>query len=86
VRQLELLHPTHKEEIMPLITVKVFKDELSENQSSELIEKITNVVLDVTSEKLRDATWVVIEEAKNGHWGVGGRALHLRDVRAMIAD
>ena len=53
---------------------------------SELIEKITNSVTEVTSEKLRDATWVVIEEVKDGQWGVGGNALSLNDVRAMIAD
>lgn len=70
---------------MPHITVKVFKDELSEEQSSALIKNITDVVLDVTSEKLRDATWVVIEEVKDGQWGVAGRALSLDDVKAMIA-
>ncbi|MCK0069428.1 MULTISPECIES: tautomerase family protein [Kordiimonas] len=71
---------------MPLITVKVFKDELSQSQSKELIEKVTDSVLEVTSEKLRDATWVVIEEVKDGQWGVGGNALGLDDVKAMIAD
>jgi len=71
---------------MPLITVKVFKDELSQNQSTALIEKVTNSVLEVTNEKLRDATWVVIQEVNDGHWGVGGNALCLEDVKAMIAD
>jgi len=71
---------------MPLVNVKVFKDELSQDQSKELIEKITATVLDVTSEKLRDATWVVIEEVRDGHWGVGGQALRLDDVKAMIAS
>ncbi|HFE38833.1 MAG TPA: 4-oxalocrotonate tautomerase, partial [Gammaproteobacteria bacterium] len=60
---------------MPLIQVKVFKDELSTEQSSEIISKITDVVTQATSEKLRDATWVVIEEIKDGQWGVGGKAL-----------
>ena len=71
---------------MPLITVKVFKDELSQSQSKELIAKVTASVLEVTSEKLRDATWVVIEEVKDGQWGVGGNALGLDHVKAMIAD
>ncbi len=70
---------------MPLITVKVFQNELSENQSKELIEKITNSVTEVTNEKLRDAVWVVIEEVKDGQWGIGGNALSLDDVRRMIA-
>ena len=71
---------------MPLIAVKVFKDELSQEQSKALIEKITNTVLEVTSEKLRDATWVVIEEVRDGHWGVGGNPLRLDDVKTLIAS
>ncbi|MEZ4899460.1 MAG: hypothetical protein R2806_21620 [Saprospiraceae bacterium] len=27
-----------------------------------------------SGEQLRDATWVVIEEVKDGQWGVGGNA------------
>ncbi|KAB7615563.1 4-oxalocrotonate tautomerase [Amylibacter sp. SFDW26] len=71
---------------MPLITVKVFKDELNKNQSRELIEKITSSVTEVTSEKLRDVTSVIIEEIKDGQWGVGGNALELDDVKAMITE
>ena len=71
---------------MPLITVKVFEDELTKDQSKALIEKITDSVTQVTSEKLRPATWVVIEEVKDGQWGVGGNALSLDDVKKMIAE
>ncbi len=71
---------------MPLIQVKVFEDELSREQSKALIDKITDVVTDVTSEKLRDMTWVIIDEVKSGHWGVGGNALGLDDVKKLIAS
>ena len=71
---------------MPLITVKVFKDELNEGQSKQLIEKITNSVVDITSDKLRDVTWVVIEEVNDGQWGVGGNALSLNDVKTLMAS
>lgn len=70
---------------MPLIQVKVFKDELSADQSKDLIGKITDVVADVASKKLRDVTWVIIEEVKDGQWGVGGNALGLDDVRKIMA-
>ena len=70
---------------MPLIEVKVFEDELTQEQSKELIGKITDVVTEVTSEKLRGVTWVIINEVKDGHWGVGGSALGLPDVKKMIA-
>jgi 4-oxalocrotonate tautomerase len=71
---------------MPLITVKVFEDELDAEQSKALIEKITSSVTEVTSEKLRDVTWVVIEEVKDGQWGVGGNALSLADVKNIMAS
>ena len=70
---------------MPFIQVKVFEDELSQTQCEDLIEKITQSVTQVTSEKLRDMTWVVIDEVKNGHWGAGGNALGLDDVKKLIA-
>lgn len=71
---------------MPLIEVKVFKDELTDTQSQELIAKITDAVTATTSEKLRDVTWVVINEVNDGQWGVGGQALGLPDVKKMMAS
>jgi 4-oxalocrotonate tautomerase len=70
---------------MPLIQVKVFEDELTQEQSTALINKITDAVTEVTSEKLRDATWVIIDEVKSGHWGVGGNALGLDDVKNAMS-
>ena len=69
---------------MPLVEVKVFEDELTTQQSKDLIEKITDAVTNVTSEKLKDATWVIINEVKSGSWGIGGNALGLEDVQKMI--
>ena len=71
---------------MPLVQVDVFEHELSQQQSSDLITKITEAVTEVTSEKLREVTWVIINEVKDGHWGVGGNALRLDDVKQLIAD
>ena len=55
---------------MPLVQIDVFEDELSQEQSRDLINKITDVITEVTSEKLRDVTWVIVNEVKDGHWGV----------------
>lgn len=70
---------------MPLVDVKVFKDELNQDQSKELIGKITDAVAEVTSDKLRGVTWVIIDEIKDGQWGVGGHALGLDDVKKIMA-
>ncbi len=66
---------------MPLIAIKVFEDGLSSEQSKDLIKKVTDAVTEVTSEKLRDVTWVIIDEIKNGHWGVGGTGPAVRPSR-----
>ena len=68
---------------MPLITIKVFEDELTTDQSKKIVEEVTNSVLANTSEKLRPHTWVLIEEVRDHHWGVGGNTLTLDDVRAI---
>ncbi len=44
------------------------------------------MVANVISENLRDATWVIIDEVKDGHWGVGGNPLCLEDVKKIMAD
>ena len=71
---------------MPLVQIHVFEDELTQEQSKELITEITDVVTEVTSDKLRDVTWVMINEVRSGHWGVGGNALALDDVKKLIAN
>jgi 4-oxalocrotonate tautomerase len=70
---------------MPLVEVNVFEDELSPQQAQELIEKITDAITTVTREKLRAVTWVIVHEVKSGHWGVGGSALGLEDVRNIMS-
>ena len=77
---------TNKENNMPFVEIKVFEDELTSEQSKALIQKVTDAVTEVTSEKLRGVTWVVINEVKSGNWGVGGNALGLDDVKKIISS
>jgi 4-oxalocrotonate tautomerase len=57
----------------------------SPDQTRALIQKITDAVASVTSEKLRDVTWVIVREVPSGNWGIGGAALGLDDVKKIIA-
>jgi len=68
---------------LPLVTIKVFEDELSNSQTKDLIHKVTEAVIPFVGEKLRDNTWVLIEEIASGSWGIGGKAFGLKDVRAI---
>lgn len=66
---------------MPIVSVKLVENELGSKQKQDLIAKLTDAVEAVTP-GLRDVTWVTIEEVKERHWGIGGQAITLDDVRA----
>lgn len=68
---------------MPLVTIKVFEEELSDSQSQDLIRKVTEAIIPFVGEKLRANAWVLIEEIASGSWGIGGQASGLEDVRAI---
>jgi 4-oxalocrotonate tautomerase len=70
---------------MPLIEIKVFEDEFSDEQRTGIIEAVTDTMVSFTGESIRPHTWVVLEEVKSGSWGIGGSALGLADVRALQA-
>jgi 4-oxalocrotonate tautomerase len=50
-----------------------------------MVEKITDAVVSIEGENLRQVTWVVIEEVKSGDWGIGGNTLTTEDVKALAA-
>jgi len=68
---------------MPLVTIKVFEDELSSSQRQHLIRDVTEAIIPFVGEKLRTNTWVLIEEIASGSWGIGGKAFGLEDVRTI---
>ena len=42
-------------------------------------------MVSVEGENMRPVTWVLIEDVKNGEWGIGGKALGTADVKALAA-
>lgn len=58
---------------MPFTTVKVIEGAFTKEQKVQLIEKITEAMIEVEGEGMRDLTWVVIEEVKSGDWAIGGK-------------
>jgi phenylpyruvate tautomerase PptA (4-oxalocrotonate tautomerase family) len=53
---------------MPPVTIKMFENELSETQAKDLIKRVTEGVIPFVDEKLRNKTWVLIEEVNSGSW------------------
>ncbi len=70
---------------MPLVNVKVIEDVFTPGQKREIVERLTEAMVSIEGESMRDVTWVVVEEVRSGDWGIGGRALTTDDVRALAA-
>jgi 4-oxalocrotonate tautomerase len=68
---------------MPLVQVKLVEGVFSDAQKQEMICKLTDAMVAIEGEELRAVTWVVVEEVKSGSWGIGGKALTTRDIKAM---
>jgi 4-oxalocrotonate tautomerase len=70
---------------MPLVQVKVIEGVFSEAQKKEMIKKITDTMVSIEGENLRQVTFVIVEEVKSGDWGIGGKAMTTTDVKALQA-
>ncbi|KAA0108141.1 4-oxalocrotonate tautomerase family protein [Mycolicibacterium sp. P1-5] len=70
---------------MPFVNVKVIEGVFSAAQKQEIIQKVTDAMVDIEGENMRPVTWVVVEEVISGDWGVGGHPLHTADVKAIAA-
>ena len=70
---------------MPLVNVKCIEGVFSDSQKKQLIERLTDAMVSIEGENLRQVTWVVIEEVKSGDWGIGGTPLSTEDVKALAS-
>ena len=51
---------------MPFTTIKVIEGVFSPEQKAQLIDKVTEAIIEVEGEGMRHLTWVTIEEIKKG--------------------
>ena len=70
---------------MPFINVKIIENVFSPDQKRQIIEKLTDSMVEIEGETMRSVTWVVVEEVASGDWGIGGNALTTQDVKALQA-
>jgi 4-oxalocrotonate tautomerase len=70
---------------MPLVQVKVIEGVFSEAPKKEMIKKITDTMVSIEGENLRQVTVVMVEEVKSGSWGIGGQAMTTTHVKALQA-
>jgi 4-oxalocrotonate tautomerase len=70
---------------MPLIQVKLIENVFTPAQKRQIITKLTDAMVSIEGENMRPVTWVVIEEARSGEWGIGGQAMTTEAVQALAA-
>lgn len=70
---------------MPLIQVRLIENVFTPKQKQEMISKLTDAMVSIEGENMRQVTWVVIEEVRSGEWGIGGQALTTEAVKALAA-
>ena len=70
---------------MPMIQVKLIEGVSTEAQKREMIRKLTDAMVSIEGENMRQVTWVLIEEIKSGDWAMGGSPVTCADVKRLAA-
>ena len=70
---------------MPMINVRLIQGVFNDDEKAQMIEKLTDTMVEIEGENMRGVTWVVIDEVKSGDWGLGGQALTTDAVKSLKA-
>lgn len=71
---------------MPLVDIELIEGVFDDSQKAQMIEKVTNAMVDVEGEAMRGVTWVRVKEVRSGQWGIGGNTPSADDIKAMAAE
>ena len=71
---------------MPLVDIEVIEGVFDKGQIGQMIEKVTNAMVEVEGEAMRGVTWVRVKEVRSGQWGIGGYTPSEADIKAMAAS
>ncbi len=69
---------------MPMVDIHVIEGVFSSEQKQEMIKRITDTMIAIEGEGLREITWVRIREVNSGEWGMGGKLVTTDDVKALL--
>lgn len=70
---------------MPLIDIELVEGVFDDAKKAEMIEKVTETMVEIQGENMRDVTWVRVIEVKSGHWGIGGKRPTCEMISAKMA-
>jgi len=52
-------------------------------QKTEMIQKLTDTMVAIAGENMRQVTWVYIEDVGQGEFGIGGQPLTAADIHRL---
>ena len=70
---------------MPLIQVKLIEQVFTPTQKQQIVRSLTDAMVSIEGERMRQVSWVVVEEVASGDWGIGGKPLSTEDVKQLAA-
>lgn len=68
---------------MPFVDIKVIEGVFSHDEKREMAERVSEALIDVEGEGLRDKTHTTVTETASGEWAVGGKAVTADDIRSQ---
>ena len=68
---------------MALIQVKVIAGVFTAQQRREIVERLTDAMVEMEGETMRRYVWCLVDEVASGDWAVGGQSLTADDARAL---
>lgn len=70
---------------MLMVNIDVIEGVFTPEQKGELIHRVTEAMVSVEGETMRQVTWVRIREIAQGDWAIGGQRLVAADVHSMAS-
>ena len=70
---------------MPFVNVKLIEGVFTTEQTQRIVRDLTDAMVAIEGENMRQVTWVVVEEVRSGDWGIAGNPLSTADVKALAA-
>jgi len=70
---------------MPIVNVKIIEGVFDTEQKQRIVRDVTDALIAIEGENMREVTHVLVEEIRSGDWGIGGRPMTTADVQALAA-
>jgi 4-oxalocrotonate tautomerase len=70
---------------MPLIQVKLMAGVFTAPQKREMVQRLSDALIEIAGENMRPLTSCTVEEVASGQWGIGGQPLTADDIRALAS-